>query len=343
MVSPELVQFPHSWRQPTRPGYGTFPQPFATGLSDYARTARGVQVYIEQALVCGYRHIDTAFAYRNQDLVGAAVQAQKIARGDVFVTSKLHCNNNSYAEARQKIKEAIGMIWDLETEKRYAYLDCFLIHYPAFGDPIGAWRAMDEAREQEVIRHAGVSNFEARHLSILREQCGEYPEVNQIEFHPYIYHEQLETIEFCREHGIELEGYCPFAQGKVLQDPVVSEIARTHQCSKAAVILKWCYQKEIKPIIGTRSTSHLQSNADLSDWRLSPGESAAIDSLSRNSLTRISLQWNWNPQKAPLGGPKWKGKLNSARQKVRKLVGVLVPGRLLPGRRNGIARERGAL
>ncbi len=119
----DRVQFPDSWRKAERPAYGTFPAPFVRKDLNVEQVARGFQTYVELALSTGYRHIDTAFAYRNQDLVGAAIRAKGIAREDVFVTSKLHANNNSYRDATLRIREAIRSIWGAATGHSRNYLD----------------------------------------------------------------------------------------------------------------------------------------------------------------------------------------------------------------------------
>lgn len=159
----ERLQFPDSWHSAEMPGYGTFPAPFVRALG-CEKAARLAQAAVEQALACGYRHLDTAFAYRNQDLVGTAVRAQRVSRAEVYVTSKLHPYNNTYTEALARIGEAIRLIWGEGATGTKPYLDAFLIHYPGFGNPVAAWKGLLEARAQGLLKHAGVSNFEVCHL-----------------------------------------------------------------------------------------------------------------------------------------------------------------------------------
>ena len=309
----ERLQFPSSWNTPALPGYGTFPAPFVQALG-YENAARHAQSAIEQALIVGYRHFDTAFAYRNQDLVGAAVRTQGVSRAEVFVTSKLHPYNNSQSEALSRTKESIRLIWgDEAAAPEKAYLDAFLIHYPAFGNPIGAWKGLVEAREQGLARHIGVSNFEIHHLELLYKATGVCPELNQIEFHPYIFLEQRELAAFCRKQAIALEGYCPLAEGAVLSDPEMIAIAAAHHTTPAAVALRWCMQHGIRPIVGSRNPSHIRANAVLLELRLSDEEMNRIDSLSSKTSLRVSLNWHWNAKTAPLGGP-------IPRQPVRRLL-----------------------
>ena len=318
----ERLQFPTSWQSPAMPGYGTFPAPFAGSTLTYVQTARSAQKHIEQALSAGYRHIDTAFTYRNQDLVGAAVRALGILRQDVFVTSKLHPNNNTYDDALLKVQEAIRLIWAEAPGRGDHYLDAFLIHYPGLRDPLAAWRGLLQARSQGWVKHAGVSNFEIGHLQKLREMSGQYPELNQIEFHPYLYPEQRVLLEFCKAKGIVVEGYSPLAEGEVLKDPDLGMIAQRHQTTCARVALKWCMQHGVRPIVGTRNFAHLKANAAPYDFALSRSEMAQLDSIGCRKTTRVSLKWGWDPQTAPLGASKLR---SSASTLMRCLGRVLRP------------------
>jgi diketogulonate reductase-like aldo/keto reductase len=319
----ESLQFPASWRQPSGPGYGTFPFPFVVGALTYAAAARGAQQYVEQALCLGYRHIDTAFSYRNQDLLGAAVRAVGLPRQQVFVTSKLHPSDNSHDGALLKIQEAIRLIWNTPPLESGGYLDAFLLHYPGLRDPVAAWRALLEARAQGWIKHAGVSNFEVRYLEALRASSGQYPELNQIEFHPHLYAEQKDLLSFCRSNGIAVEAYSPLAEGAVLEDAEVRATAEAHRTSAARVALRWCMQHGARPIVGTRNPSHLKANAEPYAFTLNPDEMARLDSLSLKKITRVSLKWNWNPRTAPLGSSTLKRAANAW---IRRLAGALRPG-----------------
>ena len=298
----DRLQFPLSWHNPVMPGYGTFPAPFASSALHYREAARCSQSYVEEALAIGYRHLDTAFSYQNQDLVGGAIKVRGIARQEVFVTSKLHPNNNNYRAASSKIREAIQLIWGKDASESDHYLDAFLLHYPGFRNPVSAWEALIDARKQGLVRHVGVSNFEIRHLEKLREATGELPAINQIEFHPYLYVEQKELLEFCRRQDIAVEGYSPLAEGQVLDDPVLRTIAENHETSPARIALKWCMQHGVRPIVGTRNRDHMQMNAEPYTFTLSDLQMLLIDSLGSAKTVRVSLKWDWNPKSAPLGG-----------------------------------------
>lgn len=303
------IKFPDSWAAPAMPAYGTYPAPFVSRQNSYRKVARASQKSVEEALLCGYRHIDTAYTYHNQDLVGAAIRAAGVARSDVFVTSKLHPDANSYSVGLWKIKEAIRLIFGSNPASPEAYLDCFLVHFPGRGNPLGAWDALRKARDMGQVRHIGVSNFEIRHLKRLRDYCGEYPEVNQIEFHPLIYCGQKDLLQFCTEKGIAVEGYSPLAQTLALQNPTVHRIAEIHHETPARIVLQWSMQHAVLPIVGSRNQAHLHANAAPYHFTLAEEEMTKLDSLGETGPARVSLRWNWDPTKAPLGKSGWRSSL----------------------------------
>jgi diketogulonate reductase-like aldo/keto reductase len=319
-----------SWHNPQMPGYGTFPAPFASTAFNYRQAARSSQSHVEEALAIGYRHLDTAFTYQNQDLVGAAVKARGIPRREIFVTSKLHPNNNDYHGASSKIQEAIRLIWGEDASESDRYLDAFLLHYPGLRKPIEAWKALIDARKQGLVRHTGVSNFEIRHLEKLREATGEYPAINQIELHPYIYVEQKELLEYCRRRDIAVEGYSPLAEGQVLADPGLQTIAVEHGTSPARIVLRWCMQHGVRPIVGTRNRAHMHRNAEPYTFSLTDNQMLLIDSIGNTKTVRVSLKWDWNPKSAPLGGSDLNSSLSRflhrIRRGIKEVIKTISPG-----------------
>lgn len=287
------VPFPESWRTPKAPGYGTFPGPY---------NYEGIERYEEAVLTAirnGYRHIDTAQTYDNEDYVGQAIHDSEVPRSEIFLTSKLHPDKNSYEGALNGIKESQS---ELNT-----HLDLYLIHYPGEGDPIEAWKGLIEAKAEaeEIYQHIGVSNFEIHNLERLREETGEYPEVNQIEFHPLLFSEELmNLVQFCKGNGIQVEGYCPLAQGNargnsgLLTNNEVKVIADAHECSPAQVILKWCMQHEVRPIVGSLNPAHISENNRPYSFQLTGNEMKTIDALGRG--LRISTVWGWDPTSVKL-------------------------------------------
>ena len=295
------LEFPAAWQKPAMPGFGTFPWPHVTSERNYREVARSMQCTIEAALTLGYHHLDTAFTYGNQDLVGAAVRAAGVHRNQLFVTSKLHPNNNNYREAIEKILEAIALVWGEACAPEERYLDAFLLHYPGNGDPLEAWKALQEAKSKALVRHIGVSNFEIWHIDRISHESGVVPEINQIEFHPWIYQEQKDLLRYCHQHEIVVEGYSPLAQGKYLQSPVLKNLAHVHQATPARILLKWCMQHGVRPIVGSRNTDHLRSNAESYDFELRDSEMEELNSLGSMHPLRIAEQWRWNPKVASFG------------------------------------------
>lgn len=296
----EVLDFPASWLEPTTPGFGTFPWPHVTARESYETVARSMLETIEQALSIGYRHIDTAYSYRNQDQVGHAVRNVGIPRDSVFVTSKLDQRDNEYDIARLKIRQAIDLIWggDSTNDK---YLDAFLLHYPGKGNPAQAWKALQEAKDAGIIKHIGVSNFDIWHLEKLRKVSGHLPEINQIELHPWIYREQNELIGYCKDHDVVLEAYSPLAQGKALNEPILLQMASDHETSPARIVLKWCMQHGVRPIIGSRNIEHLRKNSEAYLFELDSDEMQILNSLGDRYVIRVSEQWHWNPKQATFG------------------------------------------
>jgi diketogulonate reductase-like aldo/keto reductase len=301
------------------PGYGTFPAPFIKGMLDYGRAARDCQPYVEQALRIGYRHIDTAFTYRNQDLVGAAIRHCAISRGEVFVTSKLHPDDNTYENAQSRIQEAIALIWGDQSPAHDRFLDAFLLHYPGRRNPVAAWKALLEARDRGLVKHAGVSNFEIWHLQKLRKFTGVYPEINQVEFHPLIYWEQRDLLKFCKHEGIAVEGYSPLAQGAVFHAPELETIAAAYKTSPGRVVLRWCMQHGVRPIVGTRSFQHLTANGGVYTFALSGEHMSQLDSLGCRRPVKVSLKWHWNPKTAPFGSSGWKSAARAFLRRIKRV------------------------
>ncbi len=295
-------QFPGAWLQPQKPAYGTFPYPFKGLGSEQDDSASSLSA-LKVALRLGYRHIDTAFTYSNQHQIGTACKELGIEREELFVTSKLHPYNNSYREAWKKIREANLLIWGKDASPGDNYLDSFLIHYPGFGDLIGTWGAFQEAKIKGLVRHIGVSNYEPWHLEKMKAKTGDYPEVNQIEFHPWIYDEQVQVLDFCQSRGIALEGYSPLAQGKRIKDPFIDKLAFKYQTTPSRILIRWCMQHKVLPIVGSRNPIHISSNAEPYTFKLSTQEIETIDGLGASDPVRIAEQWQWNSKKAPFGGP----------------------------------------
>ncbi len=226
------------------------------------------------ALETGYRHIDTAQMYGNEKQVGAAVAASGLNRGDIFVTSKL---NNSF-HARD---EALAAFDRSLADLGFDYLDLFLIHWPLpqVGDFVETWQAMEEIYRSGRARSIGVSNFQPHHLRRLLQDSTVVPAVNQIEVHPYLTQDALRAFD--AEHGIATEAWSPIAQGKVLDDPVITRIARAHERTPAQVTLRWHLQRGDIIFPKSITPARVRENFEVFDFEL-----PALDMLELSELNR---------------------------------------------------------
>lgn len=296
LKKPQSVQFPDSWKAPKTPGYGTYPG---------SHRFEGIERYegaVLTAIRNGYRHIDSAQTYDNEFYVGQAIHDSGVPRKEIFLTSKLHPSKNSRQGAIDGIEESRSVL--------KSYLDLFLIHYPGEGEVTEAWKSMIEAKYGGLCKHIGVSNFEIKHIEKLLRSTDECPEVNQIEFHPLLYSKELiNLVQHCKENGIQVEGYCLLAWGdklpdelgriNLLENDAVKKIADKHRISSSQVIIKWCMQHGVRPIVGTLKEEHISENAGPYVFRLSQEEMKSINALGEKQL-RLSLFWGWDPPNAKM-------------------------------------------
>src|SRR4051795_13755661 len=231
---------------------------------------------VTTAIGLGYRHIDTAKAYNNETQVGQAVRASGLSREEFFITTKLW--NSDHGNAERALKDSLGR---LEMD----HVDLYLIHWPAPGQDryVEAWQALIEAQKAGVTRAIGVSNFQPEHLRRIVETTGVTPAVNQIELHPYLTQPGLR-----REHsdrGIVTEAWSPLAQGAVLKDPVVTEIAEAHNRTPAQVVLRWHLQLGNVVFPKSVTPERLEENIDVFGFDLSSDELERIEALDRGERT----------------------------------------------------------
>lgn len=230
------------------------------------------------ALKCGYRHIDCAAIYRNEASLGKAVRESGIAREDIFVTSKLWTKKRGYENAKAafaKTMEQLGL----------DYLDLYLIHWPAshtrFEDwkEINAetWRALEELYEEGRIKAIGVSNFMTHHLEALLETARIVPMVNQIEFHPGF--TQDKVVEFCKEKGIAVEAWSPIGSGRLLENELLTNIAKKYNKSVAQICIRFCLQNDIIPLPKSVTSSRIKENIDIFDFNISDDDMKLIANM----------------------------------------------------------------
>ena len=224
----------------------------------------------------GYRLIDTARIYGNEHSVGQAIAQSGIAREELFITTKLWPRDFAYDDALDAFEKSMGRL-DLE------YLDLYLLHWPNGAERKDAWRAVGEIYKQGRSKAVGVSNYMVEHLEGVLEQSGLVPAVNQIEFHPFIYHKQKPVLDMCRKHGIVVEAYSPLTVGRNINHPDITEVAEKNRRSNAQVILRWCVQHGTVPIPRSTNPDHIRENLNIFDFELSKADMAALDKLGEAS------------------------------------------------------------
>ena len=236
---------------------------------------------VTEALRVGYRHIDTAEMYGNEREVGEGLRASGLDRGDVFVTSKL---NNAFHEpddARRAFDETLS-------ELGFDHVDLFLIHWPLptlyGGDFVSTWKVMEEFHNDGRARSVGVSNFQVDHLERLAAETDTVPAVNQIEVHPYFTNESVRA--YGQEHGIVTEAWSPIAQGGVLDDSTITEIAGKVGKTPAQVVLRWHIQRGDIVFPKSVTPSRMQENFDIFDFELDSADMEEISSLDQGENGR---------------------------------------------------------
>ena len=236
------------------------------------------------ALESGYRLLDTAVNYGNEEAVGEALHRSGVDRSDVAVTSKLPGRDHGFDETLASIEgslERLGLDW----------IDLHLIHWPnpSVDRYVDAWRAMIKARERGMVRSIGVSNFTIGHLTRLIDETGVVPAVNQVELHPYF--PQGEQRAFHAEQGIVTESWSPLARRtELLAEPVITEIAEAHDRTPTQVVLRWHVQLGSIPIPKSSDASRQRENLDVFDFTLAQDEVDAISGLERGRL------WDGDPE-----------------------------------------------
>ena len=242
-----------------------------------AQTARAVTT----ALDIGYRHVDTAEMYGNERGVGDAIRAAGLARGEVFVTSKLNNGCHRPDDARRAFDGTLE-------ELGFDYVDLFLIHWPLptlyGGDFVSTWKVLEELRADGRARSIGVSNFQVAHLERLAAECDVVPAVNQVELHPYFANADVDA--YGRAHGIATEAWAPIAQGKVLGDPVVAAIAERLGRTPAQVVLRWHIQRGNIVFPKSVTPSRMAENFAIFDFELDADAMGRIDALDRGEAGR---------------------------------------------------------
>ena len=242
-------------------GYGVFQ------VTDLAQCERSVI----DAIQTGYRHIDTAASYQNEEAVGRGIKRSGIAREELFITTKLWIQSNGYEGTLKAFERSLKRL-------QLDYIDLYLIHQP-FGDVYGEWRAMEELYQQGKARAIGVSNFQPDRLMDLMIHNQITPAVNQIEVNPF--QQQIDTQKFLQENNVQVEAWAPFAEGKnnIFQNETLLSISAKHNKSVPQVILRWVVQRGIVTLTKSTRVERMRENIDIFDFELSDEDNAEIATL----------------------------------------------------------------
>jgi 2,5-diketo-D-gluconate reductase A len=248
-------------------GFGVFQ---VTDLSECERS-------VIDAISTGYRLIDTAASYGNEEAVGNAIKQSGVAREELFITTKVWIHKNGYDGTKKSFENSLRRL-------QLDYLDLYLMHQP-LGDVYGTWRAMEDLYKEGKVKAIGVSNFHPDRLIDLIVHNEIVPAVNQIETHPF--HQQIETQRFLIENGVQIESWGPFAEGKnnLFTNEVLSSIGKKYNKSVAQVVLRWLIQRGVVAIPKSVRKERMEENFDIFDFELSNDDMEAIKTLD----TKASL------------------------------------------------------
>ncbi|MCM3004687.1 aldo/keto reductase [Priestia koreensis] len=228
---------------------------------------------VKYALKAGYRSIDTAAVYGNEEGVGQALKEANVAREDLFITTKVWNADQGYESTLEAFETSINKLG-------LDYIDLYLIHWPVEGKYKETWKALEKLYKDGRVRAIGVSNFHVHHLQDLLEDAEIKPMVNQVEYHPRL--SQNELRSFCKAQGIQLEAWSPLMQGELLDNEVLEEIAKKHNKSVAQVILRWDLQTEVVTIPKSVKEQRIIQNADIFDFELSQDDMSKIEALNED-------------------------------------------------------------
>lgn len=235
---------------------------------------------VYEALQIGYRLIDTAAGYMNEEAVGHAIQRSGVPREELFITTKLWIQDAGYESAKLAFAKSLQKL-------QVDYLDLYLIHQP-FGDYYGAWRAMEELYKEGKIKAIGVSNFLPDRLMDLIVHNDILPAINQVETHPF--HQQIDNATFMKEQGVQIQSWGPFAEGRnqMFSNELLTSIAEKHSKSVAQVILRWLVQRDVVVIPKSVRKERLAENFDIFSFELSREEMEQIATLDTGESLFLS-------------------------------------------------------
>jgi methylglyoxal/glyoxal reductase len=237
------------------------------------KEGKQVENAVKKALINGYRSIDTAYVYHNEEGVGRGIKASGVPREEIFITTKVGLNQQGYQSTKEAFYQSLRF---LQTD----HLDLYLIHWPQGKLSVETWRAMEELYDEGLIRAIGVSNHGIHHLQYLLSNSRVIPAVNQIEYHPK--HIQPQLHQYCRSKNIQIVAWSPLMQGKALAIPEIISIAHRYKKTPVQIILRWNIQKGVVTIPRSGTAERIISNSKIFDFELSEADMLQIDSLNKD-------------------------------------------------------------
>ena len=228
---------------------------------------------INWALDAGYRHIDTAAFYRNENGVGEAISKSSVKREYIFVTSKVWNADQGYDQTLKAFYASLAKLG-------FDYLDLYLVHWPVKGKFKDTWKALERLYKEKRVRAIGVSNFHKQHIEDLKKSLEIMPMVNQVEFHPYLVQQDL--IDYCNENKIQYEAWSPLMQGHMLTDKTINKLAQKYSKTPVQIILRWDLQKGVVTIPKSVKRERIISNSRIFDFEISQEDMNLIDGLDKN-------------------------------------------------------------
>jgi len=259
-------------------------------------SGKNCQSVVRAALDVGYRHIDTAAFYGNEESVGKAIRDSRIAREEIYVTTKLW--NIAHGDPAAALERSLGKL-------KMDYVDLYLIHYPV-PERRRSWRVLEGLCASGKTRSIGVSNFTIRHLTELLDKVETVPAVNQVELHPYLYQRAL--LEYCRKNQIVVEAYSPLTHGERLSDPKLVAVAKTYPSqprqtvspaaravgskSTAQILIRWALQHDVVVLPKSANRQRIVEDADVFDFAISADDMSRLDGFNEN------LRTCWDPTNA---------------------------------------------
>lgn len=224
---------------------------------------------IKESMKIGYRHIDTASFYENENIIGSAINESGISREEIFLVNKVWNSDQGYEKTLQAFQKSIK---NLKTD----YLDSYLIHWPQTLNK-ETWKALEKLSKEGYVRAIGVSNFTVNHLKRLIEAAEILPSINQIEFHPRLV--QNELMEFCKEHKIQIESWSPLMRGRVFQIPLLQELSKKYGKTISQIVLRWDLQMGVVTIPKSTTISRIKENADIFKFEITEDDMDKIRKL----------------------------------------------------------------